>query len=105
MRAGNDALEFKGLSTLDNASLLRGLEMDSFPSKVVRGDGRKIDDFQKCKWLLRRFNCNTTKPLNVMQFRSLSSLINNFSQFKFPVIVSLEITNLLYSHVIGIWNR
>jgi len=52
MRAGNDALEFKRLSTLDNASLLRELEMESFPSKVVRGDGRKIDNFQKCKWLL-----------------------------------------------------
>ena len=78
MRAGDDALEFKRLSTLDNASLLRELELDSFPSKVVRGNGQKIDEFQKCKWLLRRFNCITMKPLNVTQFRSLSSLINNF---------------------------
>ena len=46
-----------------------------------------------------------TKPLNVTQFCSLLSQIDNFSQFKFPVIVSMEITNSSYSHVIGIWNK
>jgi hypothetical protein len=105
IRAGDEALEFKRLSTLDNVSLLQELKLNSFPSKVLRGDGQKIDEFEKCKWLLRRFNCNTTKPLNVTQFRSLSSLMDNFSQFKFPVIVSLEVTNSAYSHVIGIWNK
>ena len=31
--------------------------------------------------------------------------MDNFSQFKFAVIVSLEIKNSAYSHVIGIWNK
>ena len=31
--------------------------------------------------------------------------MDNFSQFKFPVIVSVEITNSAYSPVIGIWNK
>lgn len=104
LKGGSEAMRFKQLSTLDDASLMKELNIHRLPKNVVI-DGR-TDDFEKCKWLLcAHFKCNHTRPLNITQFRSLSLMVDNLSQIKFPVVLSMKITNSRYNHVVIVWNK
>lgn len=104
MNGGAEAMRFKRLSTLDDASLMKELNINRLPKNVVING--QIDDFEKCKWLLcAHFKCNHTRPLNITQFRSLSLMVDNLSQIKFPVVLSMKITNARYNHVIIVWRK
>ena len=103
--AGPSALEFKRLSTLDDSSLAKELKLKGLP-KSVRGKNGRKDKFKKCLWLLGvRFNCGHTKLLNIVQFRSLTVLVDRFTPFKFTVVVLIETTKSKYNHVVGVWKN
>ena len=70
------------------------------------GDGSGRDQFERCLWLLReRFNCHVTQPVRADQFGSVELLVRNAKRVKFPLIVSIEITNSPYNHVICLWRN
>ena len=98
-------LEFKRLSTLDNSSSVKELMIPEFQKHVLCYNGH-TDNFKMCLWLLRYcFKCAHTKPLNPIQFRSLTIIVDRFLQFKFPLVLLMETTNSMYNHVIGVWKN
>ena len=106
MRAGDEAKRFQLLSTMDDQSLKTHLGIVDFPSKVRRGNGEKTDLFEKCKWLLRsHFKCQVSKPIVVSEVSTIETFVEIMARCKFPVVVSLTITNSNYNHVICVWNK
>ena len=106
MQAGQDALQFKRLSALDEKSLLKELNEKRVPKKIKTGDGSGRDEFERCLWLLReRFNCHVTQPVRADQFGSVELLVQNAKRVKFPLVLSIEITNSPYNHVICLWRN
>ena len=90
MGATEDAQSFKSLVTLDDASMLRALELPSFPKAVVSNTVSipHVDKLQLCLWLLRvRYKVTHTRPMDVEKFTSVKTLVDNLMQFKFPVIL------------------
>ena len=99
-------MEFKRLSTLDGQSLLLEMGIKEFPKYVTRSHRRKTEPFNMCLWLLsHRFKCEHTKPLNTVQFQSLPILVDRLAQFKFQFVLSEEITNSMFHHVIRVWRN
>ena len=104
MQAGQDALQFKRLSALDEKSLLKELNAKSVPKNIRTRDGTGRDEIGRCLWLLReKFNCQVTQPVRVDQFGSVKLLVKNAKRVKFPLVLSIEITNSKYKHVICLW--
>ena len=104
MQAGQDAFQFKRLSALEEKSLLKELNEKSVPRKIKTGDGSGRDEFGRCLWLLRkRFNCQITQPVKADRFGSVELLARNAKRVKFPLVLSIEITNSPYNHVICLW--
>ena len=100
------ARDFKVLlSTLDAHSLAKEMKLNKLPNNIQASPSNFPDPIQKCLWLLQVwFNCQRCE-LNLAQFRSPATVINNLSQIKFPVIISLEITNSTYDHIIVVWKN
>ena len=106
MGATKDAQNFKSLVTLDDASMLRALELPSFPKAVMSNTVAipQVDKLQLCLWLLRvRYKVTHTRPMDVEKFTSVKTLVDNLMQFKFPVILSMNVTRSMYRHVICVW--
>ena len=102
--AKESAQDFKSLVTLDSASLLRALDLPSFPRAVMSNINNKIDKLQLCLWLLRsRYNMDHSAPMVVEQFSTVTSIVDNLIHLKFPVILSMNITQTVYRHVICVW--
>ena len=98
------AQEFKRMVTLDNASLLHELKLTSFPRNVISHIPGQVDKIQLSLWLLREhFKVHHTQPMNEKQFRTMQNLVDNLMEFKFPVLLSMNITNAFYKHVIVVW--
>jgi len=104
MHTTDDAIAFRRLTSLAEKDLLRELELTSIPKKIKTGNGYGRDDFGYYLWLLRRcFRCNVTEPVRVDQFQSLESLVKNTKRVKFPLVLSIAITEAKYEHVICLW--
>ena len=106
MGARESAQTFKSLVSLDYASILRALELPSFPRAAMPNTmtNHQVDKLQFCLCLLRiRYNVNHTRPMDVEKFSSITSIVDNLMQFKFPVILSMNITQTMYRHVICVW--
>ena len=106
MQAGEDAVKFRRLSDLDEKSLLKELNKSDVPNNIKTRDGTGRDEFGRCLWLLReKFNCQVTQPVRVDQFGSVKSIVKNAKRVKFPLVLSIEITNSTYKHVICLWRN
>ena len=106
MGATENAQSFKNLVTLDEASLLHALKLSSFPKAVVSNtsSNRQVDKLQLCLWLLRsRYNVKFTRSMDVEKFTSITTMVDILMKFKFPVILSMNITETVYRHVICVW--
>ena len=100
------AQNFKSLVTLDKDSLLHALNLQSFPKAVMSNvlTNHQIDKLQLGIWLLRsRYNVDHSTPMIVEQFSTITSIVDKLMQFKFPVILSMNITHSIYQHVICVW--
>lgn len=106
MQAGDDAVQFRRLSALDEKSLLKELNKSDVPKNIITRDGTGRDEFGRCLWLLReKFKCVVTKPVRVDQFGSVPSLVENAKKVKFPLVLSIETTSSTYKHVICVWRN
>ena len=64
----------------------------------------QVDKIQLCLWLLRTyFKVDHTKPMVARIFKSVKFLVDTLKEFKFPVILSMNIKNAIYKHVIVVW--
>ncbi len=79
--------------------------LESDIPKAVCNSHKQVNSIQKCFWILRhKFQFTTTKKIKLECFTFVKKTLRLLGQFKFPVIISVNIRGALYDHVIVVWN-
>jgi hypothetical protein len=81
------------------------LKEDLVP-KAVYCKGTGIDSIQKCLWILcKRFKFATTTYIKLNLFHSLKMTLQALFAIEFPMLISVEISQATYNHLVVVWRN